>query len=145
MPGSPPQCSPHSGSSAKPEAVKSPKCQTPVGMEQLELFGLGRRKAVLSLMGIRSPPTRKPPWDFSKCEMSQTVVFLVLSGNLDFPYLHFAMPFWGVTLAQKWGKGCKELCLAGLGCAREICSSLCPDLTSSSCCLMRHCGSRVWM
>lgn len=66
-PCSPPRCSPHDGSSAKLEAVNSPKCQTPVGMEHLELFGLGRRKAdylCWCLMGVRSPPTRKPAMGF---------------------------------------------------------------------------------
>lgn len=84
-------------------------------------------------MRVRSPPTNLPR-DFWKCEMSWTVVFLVSSGNLNFPCFHFAMPFWGVILAEKWGKRCKEPCPAGLG------SAALPGLTFSYC-LMRHVAS----
>lgn len=56
------QCSLDSGFSANLEAVKSLKYQTPVGMEDLELLGLGRRKAdylCWNLTGVNSPPPRK--------------------------------------------------------------------------------------
>ena len=75
-------CSLCSGSSAKLEAVKSPKCQTPVGTEHLELLGLGRRKAdylCWNLMGVKSPPPRKPAVGFLVMEEVMNGGFLCLT------------------------------------------------------------------
>lgn len=95
VPCSSPQCSPHSGSSAKLEAVKSPKCQTPEGMEQLELFGVGRRKAdylCWSLMGVRSPPMRKPAMGFLEMQDVRNCGFPCLIRKLSmFPFCHASL------------------------------------------------------
>lgn len=148
VPCSSPQCSPHNGSSAKLEAVKSPKGQTPVGMEQLGLFDLGRRKAdylCWSLMGVRSPPTRKPAMGFLEMRDVIKCGFPCLIRKSELSMFTFCLAFLGCYIREKWSRGCKEPCLAGLGCAGQICSSLCPGLTSSSCCQMRHHGVRVWI
>lgn len=117
VPRSPPQCSPHSGSSAKAEAVKSAKFQTPVGMEQLELFGLGRRKANFlrqSLMGVRPPPTRKPAMGFVELQDVTNSGFPCLIRKSGLSMFTLCHAFWGVILAGKRGKGCKEPCRVGM-------------------------------
>lgn len=148
-PCSPPQCSPHDGSSAKLEAVNSPKCQTPVGMEHLELFGLGRRKAdylCWCLMGVRSPPTRKPAVGFLEMRDVMNCGFPCLIRKSELSMFIFCRAFLGCCISREVGQGVQgAVCLAGLGCAGEICSSLCRGLASSSCCLMRHYDFRVWM
>lgn len=63
------------------KAGKSQQCQTPVGTERLELLGLGRRKAdylCWNLMGVKSPPPRKPAVGFLETKEVMNCVFSCL-------------------------------------------------------------------
>lgn len=107
-PWSPPQCSPHDGSSAKLEAVKPPKCQTPVGREHLELFGLGRRKAdylCWCLMGVRSPPTRKPAMEFLEMQDVTNCAFSCLIRKSELSRFIFCCAFPGCYISREVGQG----------------------------------------
>lgn len=103
-----PQCSPHNGSSAKLEAAKSPKCHTPVGMEQLELFVLGRRKAdylCWSLRGVRSPPTRKPAMGFLEMQDVTSCVFPCLTRKSELSTFTFGHAFLGCYISREVRQG----------------------------------------
>lgn len=119
VPLSPPRCSPHDGSSAKLEAVKSPKCQTPVGMEQLELFGLCRRKAdylCWSLMGVRSLPTSKPARRFLEMRDVTNCGFPCLIRKSDLSMFTFCLAFLECYISKKVGQGVQGAvsCRAGM-------------------------------
>lgn len=141
VPHSPPQCSPHSGSSAKAEAVKSAKFQTPVGMEQLELFGLGRGKADFlcqSLMGVRPPPTRKPAMGFVELQDVTNSGFPCLIRKSGLSMFTLCHAFLGCYISREVGQGVQGALQGWDVLGTDICSS-------SSCCLMRLCAFRVWM